>query len=234
MCMERDAALDDDLLSLLRQTSSVIFTTEAGGYAPNPSQWCALTGQSKADVESGNWVDALHAEDASRVTAAWNTALDHGTSYHTEFRVKCADGAFRWFAARAVPLTDSDGEIDRWVGMMQPLAGVVRHSSHGGRSSAHHEGQTITSSAFRAARALLNWSAEQLANEAGVSRSSIRRLETGGPVSAEQKTAASVIETLEKSGVEFTQKDRVIDGARLLSSGQLPDNVIPITRDKAS
>ena len=36
--------------------------------------------------------------------------------YEVEFRLRRADGVFRWFLARAVPARDAQGSIVRWIG----------------------------------------------------------------------------------------------------------------------
>ena len=69
----------------------------------------------------------------------------------------------------------------------------------------------ITSDQIRAARALLKWSAEDLANEAGVGIATVRRfeLDTGVP-SGQVRILGALKATLEVGGVEFvgTPEDR--------------------------
>lgn len=62
----------------------------------------------------------------------------------------------------------------------------------------------IVSSQIRAARALLRWSAEDLAKNSGVGVATIRRLElTEGIPSSNAQTLDSIMKTLESAGVEF-------------------------------
>jgi transcriptional regulator with XRE-family HTH domain len=56
----------------------------------------------------------------------------------------------------------------------------------------------------RAARALLSWSAEELAKQSGVSVSTIRRIEKGG--SSISSVATAIHRTFERAGVEFTER----------------------------
>ena len=46
----------------------------------------------------------------------WGRALEAGAVYQTEFRLRRADGSFRWHLARALPIRDELGEIIRWIG----------------------------------------------------------------------------------------------------------------------
>ena len=75
----------------------------------------------------------------------------------------------------------------------------------------------ISSDQIRAAKAILRWSGEDLAQRAGVSLSTIRRVESsvGIPEAQNMKTLVSIKRALEDGGVEFigTPDDR--PGVRL-------------------
>lgn len=75
----------------------------------------------------------------------------------------------------------------------------------------------ITSDQIRAARALIRWSAEDLAEKSGVGLSTIRRMEAAdGVPSASGKNLAAVQTALEEAGVVFvTADDRIGPGVRL-------------------
>jgi transcriptional regulator with XRE-family HTH domain len=75
----------------------------------------------------------------------------------------------------------------------------------------------ITASQVRAAKALLRWSGEDLAQKSGISLSTIRRVESSESVPEGQnlKTILAIRDALESAGVEFigTPDDR--PGVRL-------------------
>jgi transcriptional regulator with XRE-family HTH domain len=74
----------------------------------------------------------------------------------------------------------------------------------------------ITSDQIRAARALLKWSAEDLANEAKVGIATVRRFELDkGVPSGQVRILGALKATLEAGGIEFigTPEDR--PGVRL-------------------
>lgn len=77
----------------------------------------------------------------------------------------------------------------------------------------------ITSDQVRAAKALLRWSGEHLAQKSGVSLSSIRRVESAESIPEGQnlKTLLSIKVALEEGGIEFvgTPEDR--PGVRLVN-----------------
>jgi PAS domain S-box-containing protein len=60
--------------------------------------------------------DAMHPDEIPEAMERWREALATGESYEFEMRLKRADGEYRWFLVRTVPLLDSEGRILRWYG----------------------------------------------------------------------------------------------------------------------
>jgi PAS domain S-box-containing protein len=79
-------------------------------------QWVEYTGRSEAEQLGYGWVEQLHPEDRERVQAEWGQATTRGDSFDIEFRIRRADGVFRWFKTRALPLRDGEGHIVKWFG----------------------------------------------------------------------------------------------------------------------
>jgi PAS domain S-box-containing protein len=59
---------------------------------------------------------AIHPLDKSDFLEKWRGALVQGTSFEAEARMRRADGCYRWFLIRALPLRESNGGISRWYG----------------------------------------------------------------------------------------------------------------------
>jgi len=72
----------------------------------------------------------------------------------------------------------------------------------------------LTPEQCRAARGLLDWTQEELAERAEVSRSTIRDFENGRHC-LQATTAAQVVAALEKGGVLLIPSDEVGPGVRL-------------------
>jgi transcriptional regulator with XRE-family HTH domain len=74
----------------------------------------------------------------------------------------------------------------------------------------------VSSSQVKAARAMLGWSAIELANRSGVGSASIKRYEVqdGVPV-ANTKNLLAIRNTLEDAGIEFTGDPLVNPGVTL-------------------
>ncbi|BCA61180.1 histidine kinase [Sphingomonas sp. HMP9] len=62
------------------------------------------------------WVTLMHPDDVALAGERWRHSLATGDSYAAEFRVRGANGDYRWFLVRAEPVRGNDGEILRWVG----------------------------------------------------------------------------------------------------------------------
>jgi PAS domain S-box-containing protein len=73
------------------------------------------TGKTRDQLAGDGWGNIVHREDLPRVTQEWAASLVSGTIYDTEFRIRRADGVFRWHIVRAVPI-EANGVITRWLG----------------------------------------------------------------------------------------------------------------------
>jgi PAS domain S-box-containing protein len=80
------------------------------------AQWLSFKGFTQEEVQGQGWQRMLHPDDRERVVRAWRESVANGTPYEQEERHRGADGRYRWFLARGVPLRDSQGQIVRWYG----------------------------------------------------------------------------------------------------------------------
>ncbi len=76
----------------------------------------AYAGDSAERTVGDAWMARVHPEDQPRVRARWAASLASGDVYEIEFRVRRADGAYRWFLVRALPVRGPDGALLRWIG----------------------------------------------------------------------------------------------------------------------
>lgn len=58
----------------------------------------------------------IHPEDHAKVMEKWGRHMANGESYEDEMRLRRADGEYRWFLVRTVPLFDEQGKIVKWYG----------------------------------------------------------------------------------------------------------------------
>lgn len=77
-------------------------------------------GRSYSGLVTTNWKRRTsvitHPDDIPRLEAAWDVALATGEPFETEARLLRADGEYRWFATRRVPLRNGDGVVTAWYG----------------------------------------------------------------------------------------------------------------------
>ncbi|MGE0595802.1 MAG: PAS domain-containing protein [Hyphomonadaceae bacterium] len=76
----------------------------------------AFSGASLGSLDGADWASIVHPDDIGASSARWMQALSSGEIYETEFRLRRADGVYRWHIARAVPVKAGTGEIIRWIG----------------------------------------------------------------------------------------------------------------------
>lgn len=79
-------------------------------------QWVEYTGIPEANQLGFGWLQQLHPEDRERTVAAWKAAVKNGTGFDVEFRIRRADGVYRWFKTRATRLSDASGKTMKWFG----------------------------------------------------------------------------------------------------------------------
>jgi PAS domain S-box-containing protein len=82
------------------------------------------TGLSMEDGLGWGWMNAFHPDD--RLMAEWRAALAAGKPFEREARLRRADGQYRWFLIRAVPLRDENGDIANWYGTSTDIEDLKR------------------------------------------------------------------------------------------------------------
>jgi PAS domain S-box-containing protein len=81
------------------------------------SQWVAYTGVPEAEQLDLNWLDrVIHPEDRERTREHWLGAVNGKHPYDIEYRIRSAEGSYRWFQTRGVALKDRNGTIIKWFG----------------------------------------------------------------------------------------------------------------------
>lgn len=76
----------------------------------------AYSGASAGELDGDLWAAIVHPDDIASAATAWAAALATSTPYKTEFRLRRADGNYRWHIARATAVFDVEGKVSYWVG----------------------------------------------------------------------------------------------------------------------
>jgi PAS domain S-box-containing protein len=104
--------------ALAETMPQLVWSTHASGEAEYfNGRWLEYTGASGSTPEAGEWRDAIHPADSERVESKWHHSFHSGDPFEVECRLRRgADGSYRWFLCRAMPLRDETGKITRWFG----------------------------------------------------------------------------------------------------------------------
>jgi len=85
-------------------------------------RWLQYTGVGVDALDTAEGRQVIHPDDASRLARAWQAAVAIGTDRFTcEFRLRRADGEYRWFLSSAVPLRSAAGMVVQWVGTLTDI-----------------------------------------------------------------------------------------------------------------
>lgn len=78
--------------------------------------WMEFTGRS-LDMELGSgWTIGIHHEDVGRISEIFDSAFDNRESFKLEYRLRGADGVFRWVYDSGTPRFSSEGEFLGYIG----------------------------------------------------------------------------------------------------------------------
>jgi PAS domain S-box-containing protein len=77
-------------------------------------RWMNVLGAPLSALLGSGWRSFVHAEDVDTLNRDFRAALATGEPYRGEFRMRHADGGYRWIEVRAEPERDAAGSIVRW------------------------------------------------------------------------------------------------------------------------
>jgi two-component system cell cycle sensor histidine kinase/response regulator CckA len=78
--------------------------------------WEQYTGSTLDQLNQLGWERFNHPDEVAQVRARWERAAEQGQSFEMELRYRRNDGEYRWMLARVIPLRDSAGDVEWWVG----------------------------------------------------------------------------------------------------------------------
>ncbi|MDE2482456.1 MAG: SpoIIE family protein phosphatase [bacterium] len=106
-----------NLRGLIQAIPQIVWICDAHGRVRFfNDRWYAFTGQHEAGAVGDGWSAVLHPDDRARTLAAWEHSVRSGEPYEIEYRLRAADGSYRWFFGRGLPERDADGKIVQWFG----------------------------------------------------------------------------------------------------------------------
>ena len=79
-------------------------------------RWFDYSGLDPAESAGEGWHEVIHADFSERVVRQLKRAFESGETWEDTFPMRGADGTFRWFLSRAMPLRDDQGRVVLWCG----------------------------------------------------------------------------------------------------------------------
>ena len=128
-------------------------------------QTLAYFGRTSDDLKNWALIGAVHPDDLPGVIEARRKSIEAGEVYDVEHRCRRADGVYRWFQVRGLPVRDTQGSIISWYLLLSDIEERKRAEDELRRSQDFlAEGQRLTltgSFSWKLATDEITWS-EQL------------------------------------------------------------------------
>ena len=119
-----EALLENELNSrlILHSIPGLVCTMSPAGEVDrfNP-QILEYFGKTPEELKGWAISDAVHPNDLPRVVAAFTHSITTGTPYDIEHRCRRADGVYRWFQVRALPVRDTADRITGWYVLLTDI-----------------------------------------------------------------------------------------------------------------
>ncbi|MBF5046609.1 PAS domain S-box protein [Aggregicoccus sp. 17bor-14] len=119
--LERLHRSEERFRCLAEAGSLLVWRADARGrIRVEPARWSALTGLA---AQPGRVRQAIHPEDLPELRRAWlRTVSTRGSvPFRQEFRLRLADGSWRWVHNRAQAVGEAGGGVREWVGVMMDI-----------------------------------------------------------------------------------------------------------------
>lgn len=93
------------------------------------SRWQEATGLPQPE-NANAWISVVHPDDTESAVTAWTGSFAEGRPFESEFRLKQADGTWRWMMSRALPFHEAEGAVGRWYGTLTDIDDSHRRSEN--------------------------------------------------------------------------------------------------------
>ncbi|HVJ01389.1 MAG TPA: PAS domain-containing protein [Sphingomonas sp.] len=119
VCTDIDDAkrAESDLRAMADSLPQLAWMADENGWIDWYNQrWYEYTGTTPEEVVGWGWRKVHHPDHVDRVVKRIKHSWATGELWEDIFPLRRADGEYRWFLSRALPIRDSDGRVVRWFG----------------------------------------------------------------------------------------------------------------------
>lgn len=88
-------------------------------------RWYEYTGTTPSQMVGWGWTNVYRPDRLEPVLAGYRRALETGQPWEDMVPIRSASGEYRWFLSRAVPITDDQGVVTRWLGTNTDITAQV-------------------------------------------------------------------------------------------------------------
>lgn len=118
---------EDELRLLIETLPAMVWRTTADGEQDYINHRLAkYLGKSAMELTQNRWRSIMHPDDVDSAARDWARALETGLSLTAQYRLRRADGVYRWFQIHGEPLHDIDGRIVHWYGVQIDIDDLKR------------------------------------------------------------------------------------------------------------
>lgn len=112
--------------SLVMATSQIVWSNTPDGRVDEDSpSWRAFTGQTYEEWREFGWLEAVHPDDRDETKARWLECVATTSLFEVRYRLRRADGLYRWTEVRGVPIIDAEGTTREWIGTNTDIHEIV-------------------------------------------------------------------------------------------------------------
>jgi len=150
----------------------------------------------------------VHPDDLTEISARWQRHLHgDGPHYEVEYRLRAADGTYRWVLARGATVRDSSGAPQRMVGSLTDITARKRAQEEARQRQAELAHVLRVSVMGEMATGLAHELNQPLAAIVNYARGCARRL-------ADTNTSRDILDVLERIAVEALRAGDVVRGLK--------------------